>query len=378
MSSESIVFLGESQTFVGVLATVIVMCVLAGESNFIYQILTLIKKQMEDKLKDVSAVVSFQKLHNDSDFKLLKVLLMNKEQLNETQKDEGVKLLNKINLWKSSFQADIAKPDLTGTDRELTLAPLYTFLFVLVVFFFDELLRTKLIPYNNFLVSTLTLFTLFSSVYWIGKWFAYSFDIFHNNGRRTYTLLTESRWSGSFQSLHRGILHKKALRYSFEVLWFTFVVVAVWIAGIRGMLICYILTVFGVIVPLVFEGMYHLYPRVVSELNADKGYGATINHFGRFLLLSVILSFIYALLNQLAPLQGMLITYDSLRWLKVFTIGFVILNGLFIPSFIPYQTYRRLSNTVLDKPNRIQKNVDKDIDKRLDEIRAFTSKYKVD
>lgn len=75
MLSDSLIFLGDSQTFVGVLATIIVMCVIVGESNFIYKILNLIKKQMSDNMADISAEVSYSKLHDDSDYKLLKVLI---------------------------------------------------------------------------------------------------------------------------------------------------------------------------------------------------------------------------------------------------------------------------------------------------------------
>lgn len=176
MIQNSAIFLGKSQTFVGVLATVIVMCVLAGENNFIYKILYLIKAQMADNLKNVSSEINFIKLNNNSDFKLLKVLMSGKGNLSESQKAEGGKILNNISLWKSDFQVENAKPQMYGEDREISLAPLYTFLFVLVLFLYDELLRSSLIPFNDFLVSSLSFFTLFSSVYWAGKWMTYVID----------------------------------------------------------------------------------------------------------------------------------------------------------------------------------------------------------
>lgn len=378
MLTSSIVFLGGSQTFLGVLATIIVMCVLKGDSNFIFKILTLIKEQMAENLKNVSADVNFDRLHNDSDYKLLRVLLGNKKQLTPQQIEEGVTLLNDVNIWKSSFQIESAKPDLQGIDHELTLAPLYTFLFVLVVFFFDEFLRSDVVPFNDFLVSVLTFFTLLSSVYWLGQWVTYCFDIFHNDGKRTYTLLSDSRYSFFMQQLHNSLLRKSLVRHLLESLWFLIVLLVLWIAGIQGPSANYMLTAIGVVTPIAFEGLFHLYPVEIPEIKKDQGYRTTLNHFGRFFLFSLILSVVYAFLSHISVLDGLLLPYDNLRCLKVFTIGFVILNGLFIPSFIPYQTYRYLSDAVLNKPNRIQKKVNKDIDLRLKKIRQFTIKYKID
>ena len=269
MLTGSIVFLGGSQTFLGVLATIIVMCVLKGDSNFIFKILTLIKEQMAENLKNVSADVNFDRLHNDSDYKLLRILLGNKKQLTPQQIEEGVTLLNDVNIWKSSFQVESAKPDLQGIDHELTLAPLYTFLFVLVVFFFDEFLRSDVVPFNDFLVSVLTFFTLLSSVYWLGQWVTYCFDIFHNDGKRTYTLLSDSRYSFFMQQLHNSLLRKSLVRHLLESLWFLIVLLVLWIAGIQGPSANYMLTAIGVVTPIAFEGLFHLYPVEIPEIKKD-------------------------------------------------------------------------------------------------------------
>lgn len=276
--SESIAFLGESQTFVGVLATVIVMCVIVGDSNFIHKILDLIKRQMADNLKNVSAEVSFAKLHDDSDYKLLKVLISDKKMPPEHQ-SVGGQLLSDISLWKSTVQVESAKPEMQGVDRELTQAALYSFLFVLVVFLFDELFRTTLISYNDFMVSVLSLFTLFSSIYWSCKWGTYVLDLIRNNGKRTYNLVTDSRLTKLMLSLHQTFLKNDWWRMLIEILYFSSVVSGMTIANIDGCLLTYAIIIVGVLPPFIAEGLFHLYTIEKIESDLDDGYKTILNHF---------------------------------------------------------------------------------------------------
>ena len=370
----SIIFLGGSQTFVGVLATVIVMCVLAGETNFIYKILSLIKNQMSDNLKNVSSDVNFSKLNNDSDFKLLKVLISDKKRLNEHQQKEGGKLLNRASLWKSTFQIESAKPELQGEDREIALAPLYSFLFILVIFVCDELLSNPMVSCNDYIVSSLSLFTLISSLYWLGTWLAYVIDLFRNNGNRTYSLLSEGYFSKMMQVLHYSFLKKDWIRIIIEVLWFVIIAFLLAVLKIAGLWLLLTLTFGGVILPLIFEGFYHFNPIGCQQSVSDKGYKTTLNHFGRFLLMSLVMASVYIFLNENIPaFKGMLQPYDGLQWVKISTIGFVILNGLVAPSVLPFHCYRHLSNSVLHRPDFLQKRVDKDIVCFLKEVKKFTS-----
>ena len=327
MNFHSIIFLGGSQTFVGVLATVIVMCVLAGENNFIYKILSLIKEQMADNLKNVSSEIDFSKLNNDSDFKLLKVLINDKTRLTEAQKTEGGALLKRATLWKANFQIESAKPQLHGVDREISLAPLYTFLFVLVVFLYDELLRSSMIPFNDFLVSSLAFFTLFSSVYWFSKWTTYVIDIFRNNGNRTYNLLSDGHFSRIMQIVHFTPFRNDWIRMGYEVLWFLTIAVMLAFSHITGVLLWVLLTFCGVVFPFIVEGFYHLHPAGEKESVLDKGYRSTLNHFGRFLFMSVLVTIVYRFMSSYIPsFRDMLIPYDGLQWLKIYTVGFVIIN----------------------------------------------------
>lgn len=379
MDTCSVIFLGESQTFVGVLATVIVMCVLAGENNFIYKILYLIKAQMADNLKNVSSDINFNKLNNNSDFKLLKVLMSAKGNLSEPQEAEGGKILNDISLWKSDFQIESTKPQMYGEDREISLAPLYTFLFILVLFLYDELLRCSFIPFNDFLVSSLSFFTLFSSVYWTGKWMTYVIDLFRNNGNRTYNLVSDGYFSKIMQISHLTPFKNDWIRLIYEVVWFICMAVILMLLHEHGFWQALVLTLVGVVLPFIIEGVYHLHPVGKKESELDKGYRSILNHFGRFLFMSLLMTIVYFYMSLLFPAyKNLLIPYDGLLWLKFFSVGFVIVNGLVAPSVLPFHSYRNLSKQVIKKPQKMQERVDKEIDRLLKDVKDFTSKCQVD
>lgn len=379
MIQNSIIFLGGSQTFVGVLATVIVMCVLAGENNFIYKILSLIKAQMADNLKNVSSDINFSKLNNNSDYKLLKMLMSANNNISGQLKAEGGILLSRISLWKSTFQIENVKPHLQGEDREISLAPLYTFLFVLVVFLYDELLRSSMIPFNDYMVSSLTFFTLFSYVYWGCKWVTYVIDLFRNNGNRTYNLLSDGNLSRIMQIVHFTLFKNDWIRIGYEIAWFIFIASMLTFFNVSGTILTVDLTVCGVVFPLVVEGFYHLHPAEKKVSDLDKGYRSTLNHFGRFLFMSILVATVYFLMSCYIPaFKGMLITYNGLHWLKIFTVGFVILNGLVVPSVLPFHSYRLLSRQVMKKPQKMQERVDKEIEGLLRDVKTFTSKCQVD
>ena len=327
---------------------------------------------MADSLKSVTAIVSFNKLINDDAYKLLRVLIREKKDLSQDQSIEGICLLNKVNLWKNNYQIESSKPNLEGTDWELSLAPLYSFLFVLVVFLTDELLRTTIFPFNDFLVSSLSFFTMFSSLYWCGKWMTYVVDIWRNHGQRTYTLISDGKLSRAMRCLHSGNLKNDWLRYSLAVAWFFILILLLYVVELNSKISFTLLVSVGLIFPFCVEGLYHLNPNEGKVESSDKGYRSTLNHFGRFLLLSIVLSIVFLILGSTNCFSDLLISYETLQILKISSVGFVIMNGLVIPSVVPFHTYRLLSNAVRKKPERMQQKVDKEIDDFLTEIKAFT------
>jgi hypothetical protein len=151
------------------------------------------------------------------------------------------------------------------------------------------------------------------------------------------------------------------------------------ISHVNGTVLTVVLTVCGVVFPFVIEGFYHLHPAGKKESDLDKGYRSTLDHFGRFLFMSILVALIYFIMSSYMPaFKGMFIPYNGLHWLKIFTVGFVILNGLVAPSVLPFHSYRLLSRQVMKKPQKMQERVDKEIDSLLRDVKTFTSRCQVD
>ena len=67
-------FLGGSQTFIGILASLIVLCVILDKSNFIHSILDEIGKRIDEEIKSLDKAVGFDVINDvpaNSDYKLL-------------------------------------------------------------------------------------------------------------------------------------------------------------------------------------------------------------------------------------------------------------------------------------------------------------------
>lgn len=95
--------------------------------------------------------------------------------------------------------------------------------------------------------------------------------------------------------------------------------------------------------------------------------------------MSIAVSALFVVFNEtFLSTRGMELPYDNLRTLKIFSVGFVIFNGLVIPSVLPFHTYRYLSRSVLKKPNRLQKRVDREITEYLKKVKDVTCNFSVE
>ena len=66
-------FLGDSQTFLGVISSFLVLCIVINESNFIYNILGDIKKRISREIDKFDKTTDLQQINtilNSSDYKL--------------------------------------------------------------------------------------------------------------------------------------------------------------------------------------------------------------------------------------------------------------------------------------------------------------------
>lgn len=86
MEVYSISFLGSSQTFVGILATLIILCIGRNDNNFIYEVLKDIKSQIVEYTKRIKPTISLDSVKESSDYKSIFLFTQN-EKYKETYKD---------------------------------------------------------------------------------------------------------------------------------------------------------------------------------------------------------------------------------------------------------------------------------------------------
>ena len=177
--------LGNSQTFLGVLTTIIVLCVfLASSSNLLFNILKPIKNDIKanikeidrqfegdkDKLKDktkevkekVGKIFTFCREHNVNHELSNKALKLLDEIEFNTQSIENYVTKSKKWVWKRAFKVIM-------NAKEIILAPLYTLLFCMVVFVFNEIWGLNWID-CKLLGTSLYSFLFISTAFWILVW----------------------------------------------------------------------------------------------------------------------------------------------------------------------------------------------------------------
>ena len=165
----SISFLNDSKTFVGVLTTIVLMCVLIGDNNFIYEILKntvdqiqkIHKTKTDNIIKNIKDIMDFDDLFKSSDYKLVLLCANGKTENSEKEKTDALKLVNYVQKRCQQFRFKYIKPvppslalDINNKpkDQEHFLAPLFCFFYSIILFIFDEILALKHLPYNNLFV----------------------------------------------------------------------------------------------------------------------------------------------------------------------------------------------------------------------------------
>jgi|InofroStandDraft_1065614.scaffolds.fasta_scaffold01330_34 hypothetical protein len=214
--TEELVFLGGSQTFLGVLATLTILCVFANSGNFIMEILKDVSNRIEEQVEKLKEGVKNDPIQKSDQFALLKYYIESTD--TSPLKEQGAKLLREIN---SKFQAlkidnmgmEYGKESfLKGTkeSKELLLAPFYTFLFCVVIFLYDEVLRCRfLISVHDKIISSMAIFICLSYVYWGIVWVNFILSQKFENSDSNHVLRV-THWHKKFAAWVTGLGVMKA------------------------------------------------------------------------------------------------------------------------------------------------------------------------
>ena len=136
--------LGGSQTFLGTLATIIILFILEDKSNLIKTVLDEIRTRIEGQLSLLKKTkTSYDEIYETSDYKLLK-LSLERDTLDAELRNEILETISDISSQKSDFSTMFLSVESNDKQllnnisdaKEKNLAPLYTLLFTLCIFIF--------------------------------------------------------------------------------------------------------------------------------------------------------------------------------------------------------------------------------------------------
>ena len=183
-------FLGYSQTFIGVLASLLVLCIVLDKSNFIFNILNNIKEQIKNEIAELDRDTGFNNIDDISSgfgYTYLEeyiVNLKNKIQGGGDEEDKTllenalameIKIRTAFNQLKSRKSIEVLKPadeliQSIGCANEQIIAPLYALFCCIIVFMCDELV--VYFPTTcDYIVTFLSIFFLTSIIFWLLVWY---------------------------------------------------------------------------------------------------------------------------------------------------------------------------------------------------------------
>lgn len=328
--------LGSSQTFLGTLATLTILCVFHNKSNFILNILGQVKKNFQNEINSLRINTKFENITESSDYKLLNRYL-NDSNNDPKLREEGIKLMSEISVAEQQLQIQYAPVENQGDvliDRiykseEQILSPLYTFGYCIILFIFDELLRIPVIGHTNYFCSTLTVFSLFSAIFWIFVWGKFLIK---------YIPKQKTEFSSTTTNNKRKTLNKKIQSFFFKLS-------IISICILMGMFLCHACLpyeyypfgiIFLLICPIICIGVLKLFP---TQPDGSYSHLFILSHLTIFLFLAfcfcfIIFLYIYSTNNYNQWLQPF-----HIHSFKIATFIAILLNGLILPFIMPYICY---------------------------------------
>jgi hypothetical protein len=350
--------LENSQTFFGVLATIIILFIIKNkESNIILSILDEAKEKFNNQVDALKiSVQKFdKKITQSQDYKLLnyyKASVVDKRAKDADNDNDGLftkilEFFSEATITKNQYKAEYKSSaaidkdmiDSISSSKESVLAPLYTLLFSLVIFIFDEIFKFDSNANNLYLMSVLYILVLFSYLFWFYLWgsFLNRFRKYDTNDDSPNELKFKSFLSKFWGKRLRSNLIRCLLLVVIVSL-FCFLILflakrfmpTISINAIAILLLC--------ITPSICLLGYMMF--LFKRNKKEYSYLFMCGHFLVISIGSLIFAFMLCLIaNVLDADTTILFTEQSISWLKFAIFFFVILNGIISPLSLPYLAY---------------------------------------
>lgn len=377
---ETITLLGDSQTLLGIIATLTILCIFHNGSNFITEMLSLVQKRIQDQIKILSKVNVSQPESTEWNFLMYFLSNDKKDELHE----EGARVMRDINSRIDAKSIEYMgleganKPFLDRVSKcaEHIMAPFYSFLYCLLVFVYDEALRSA-IPGKEWMLSSLAVFTFFSYVLWILVW-----AHFFRSNSAGYRHIHQPKWMCA--CLKKCSLFVESKGYVYAL-------------GIRiAICVCFLLLALGLVgflpdsaelgakavfvMALMGPGLIIGFARYLAK-EGKPDYTHVL--MGSHLVIAWIVSMVLAALVHVAVdffphLKICLFECNDLMVLKFFILFFALMNGIIFPFLFPYFSYIVLYRDVKRKVALAEKDVAQMHEENDQELKEFCKKIPCD
>ena len=374
---ETISLLGGSQTFLGIIATLTILCILHNDGNFITKMLSLVYDRIKKEIGELSKKVKVAQ-SDSTEWKLLMLFLSNDKQ--DELHEEGARVMRDINSRIDEKSIEYMglevtnKPflDHVSTCSEHIMAPFYSFLYCLLVFIYDEVLRSG-IPGKDWILSSLAIFTFFSFVLWILVWthFFRSNSVGYQHIQRPKKICDFLKKCSSFVG-ELGNIGASGVRIMVCVF---FLLLALGVIGFFTGLSEWgakAVLVMALLLPGLFIGFAKY---LAKEGKPEYTHVVIASHIFIAWVVSMVFAFlIHGTVDYFPHLEGCLFEYDSLMLLKFFILFFALMNGIIFPFLFPYISYMALYGDVKRKVALAKEDVAKMHEENNQKLKEFCEK----
>lgn len=374
---ETISLLGGSQTFLGIIATLTILCILHNDGNFITKMLSLVYDRIKKEIGELSKKVKVAQ-SDSTEWKLLMLFLSNDKQ--DELHEEGARVMRDINSRIDEKSIEYMglevtnKPflDHVSTCSEHIMAPFYSFLYCLLVFIYDEVLRSG-IPGKDWILSSLAIFTFFSFVLWTLVWthFFRSNSVGYQHIQRPKKICDFLKKCSSFVG-ELGNIGASGVRIMVCVF---FLLLALGVIGFFTGLSEWgakAVLVMALLLPGLFIGFAKY---LAKEGKPEYTHVVIASHIFIAWVVSMVFAFlIHGTVDYFPHLEGCLFEYDSLMLLKFFILFFALMNGIIFPFLFPYISYMALYGDVKRKVALAKEDVAKMHEENNQKLKEFCEK----
>lgn len=338
--------LENSQTFIGVLATIVILCVVTGSGNFLHTILKGIADPTRNKIQNFKNELNLRanSLREGQLYKKFQNLLSEisntatySSHLKNSANEYRVLYEVSVNELTNKFNSELAKLyntiDGVQDSKEQTFAPLFVFGYCIIVFICDEIVfwLPGLLP---LVVSVLAVFTILSVFFLFFLWRKFHAEFCPKSNAKVANYTSETAIQITYKNACFTFLCKTLLPFTIltACLWIVSFITPIPINVVR------ILILIGISLPLCHLGDTHTLKR---KSLGKHSHSFLLWHFSMIFVLSICFSIILFIPADF--FQAIRIPYSDKLWEIQFSIIiFSILFGMVIPFWVPYHCYAQI------------------------------------